>query len=136
MYELFEHTADLGLRVLAADLDELFAEAGRGLLSIIADDPAAVRAVTAVPIHIEGTRLDYLLFDWLNELLAIFETRYLLLGRFEVRVGTGGLDAVAHGETLDRGRHRLLHEVKAITYHGLSVQHTTGGWHAEVIVDI
>ena len=33
-------------------------------------------------------------------------------------------------------RHRLLHEVKAITYHGLRVEPAAGGWLAEVIVDI
>ena len=31
MYELFEHTADLGLRVRAADLDSLFNEAAQCL---------------------------------------------------------------------------------------------------------
>ena len=30
----------------------------------------------------------------------------------------------------------LSHEVKAITYHGLRVEHEVGGWVAEVIVDI
>jgi SHS2 domain-containing protein len=37
MYEVFEHTADLGLRVRAADLPTLFAEAGQGLYSLIVD---------------------------------------------------------------------------------------------------
>ena len=38
MYETFEHTADLGLRIRAADLPSLFADAGRGLFSIIVAD--------------------------------------------------------------------------------------------------
>ena len=41
MYEVFEHTADLGLRVRAANIETLFAEAGRGLTSLIVD-PATV----------------------------------------------------------------------------------------------
>ena len=48
----------------------------------------------------------------------------------------GGLDAKALGEPLDFERHRLLHEVKAITYHRLTVEKTGAGWLAEVIVDI
>ena len=43
MYETFEHTADLGLRVRAADLDTLFAEAAACLFSAIVEDPATVR---------------------------------------------------------------------------------------------
>ncbi|MBC7854367.1 MAG: archease, partial [Pirellulaceae bacterium] len=33
MYELFEHTADLGLRATAPDLDTLFAEMGACLFA-------------------------------------------------------------------------------------------------------
>ena len=47
-----------------------------------------------------------------------------------------GLTARAWGEPLDRTRHDLQHEVKAITYHGLRVEPAPDGWLAEVIVDI
>jgi SHS2 domain-containing protein len=43
---------------------------------------------------------------------------------------------MAWGEPLDRNRHALAHEVKAITYHRLKVEPTDDGWLAEVIVDI
>ena len=43
MYELFEHTADLGLRVIAPDLDTLFAEAGACLFSAVVEDLGTVR---------------------------------------------------------------------------------------------
>jgi SHS2 domain-containing protein len=46
------------------------------------------------------------------------------------------LTGKAWGEPLDRGRHELGHEIKAITYHGLKVEQTPDGWLAEVIVDI
>ena len=71
MYETFEHTADLGLRVRAADLDGLFAEAGRGLFSLIVANLDSVRPVEEVSLGVVGEELDYLFFDWLNELLFI-----------------------------------------------------------------
>jgi SHS2 domain-containing protein len=43
MFETFDHTADLGLRNWAADLNTLFAEAGQALFSTIVEDPASVR---------------------------------------------------------------------------------------------
>ena len=46
------------------------------------------------------------------------------------------LTATAWGEELDRDRHVLSHEVKAITYHGLKVEQDADGWQAEIIVDI
>ena len=57
-------------------------------------------------------------------------------GSLEVHVTDAGLTGTAWGEPLDRERHQLEHEVKAITYHGLRVEQTPDGWLAEVIVDI
>jgi SHS2 domain-containing protein len=136
VYEFFEHTADLGLRVQASNLEELFAEAGLGLFSVIVDNLDEVQATRAIDIRIEGRDRLYLLFDWLHELLVTFDTRRLVLGEFHVRLHEDGLDARALGEDLDPDRHRLLHEVKAITYHGLKLEQTASGWQAEVIVDI
>ena len=136
MYETFEHTADLGLRVRAADLDSLFADAGRGLFSLMVANLDAVRLVEEVSLGVVGDELDYLLFDWLNELLYIFETRRLVLVEFKVHVSDGGVQATARGEPFDPSRHHSEHEVKAITYHELSVGKGDGGWLAEVIVDI
>lgn len=136
MYETFEHTADLGLRVRAADLETLFAEAGRGLTSMIAANLDEVRPVKEIALSVPGTRPDELLFDWLTELLYLFETRHLLLTSFEVHLDEAGLRATARGEEADDSRHQLEHEVKAITYHGLKLEPADGGWLAEVIVDI
>ena len=136
MYEFFEHTADLGLRVRAADLDTLFAEAAQALFTAIVDNLDAVRPLQRVDVSLTGTDREYLLFDWLKALLYRFDAEHLVFGRFEVRVSADGLTGTAWGEPLDPDRHELGHEVKAITYHGLRVEPEAGGWLAEVIVDI
>lgn len=136
MYETFEHTADLGLRVRAADLNTLFAEAGRGLFSIVVENLEAVRPVQSRDFEIAGSNREYLLFDWLNELLFVCDSERLVLVEFDVRVTDAGLSATGRGEPLDPARHRLTREIKAITYHQLKVEQTPEGWLAEVIVDI
>jgi SHS2 domain-containing protein len=140
MYEVFEHTADLGIRIRANDLNELFADAGRGLIAQLAN-LSTVRPVNEKTITLTGESLDYLLFDWLSELLYAFEESHLLLAEFDVQVESSAagfsLAATCHGETADTNRHELDHEVKAITYHGLFVkQQGDSSWEAEVIVDI
>jgi SHS2 domain-containing protein len=136
MHELFEHTADLGLRVEAADLDTLFAEAAECLFSAVLEDIGTVEAKTAVAIELSGTDREFLLFDWLRDLLLRFDADHMLFSRFEVHVREDGLTGTAWGEPLDPERHLLAREVKAITYHELKVQRTPDGWLAEVIVDI
>ena len=79
-----------------------------------------------------------LLFQWLNELIFLSETKHHLYTKFNVALDDTGcrLEATIGGEPMDRGRHVLDHEVKAATRHGLSLRPEQGGWVAEVILDI
>lgn len=136
MYEIFEHTADMGLRVRAASLDELFAEAARALFSVVVANLDSVRPVEKLAFEIDAEQLDVLLRDWLAELLFVFHTRHMLFGQFEVRVLDNRATAAARGEPIDKSRHQIDVEVKAVTYHGLKVERQGEGWLAEVILDI
>jgi SHS2 domain-containing protein len=138
MHEIFEHTADLGLRATAPTLELLMAEAAHGLFEIIAGDLAQIRSR---PGHTErfdvaGTDPSWLLLDWISELHAAFELRRMLFCGCDVSIDATGLHATAHGEPYDPARHTLAHEIKAITQHELSVVETAGGWEATLIVDI
>jgi len=135
-FTLFEHTADIGIHVEAGDLNTLFADAGCGLFAIIAGDLDEIESTHSVEIKIDGNDRDYLLLDWMTELLIQFELNKFLLSKFKVEVNKQGLSATALGEPIDFSRHRLAHEVKAITYHGLNVEQTAEGWAANVILDI
>jgi SHS2 domain-containing protein len=136
MFEVFDHTADLGLRVRAAALNDLFAEAGVALFSTLVEDLESVGQGEHVEVAVVGSDREYLLFDWLKELLYRFDADHLLFSRFVVRVTENGLTGEALGEKLDWDRHVLRNEVKAITYHGLKVERDGDGWLAEFIVDI
>jgi SHS2 domain-containing protein len=136
VYEVFEHTADLGIRVRAATLDGLMADAGRGLFAVIAGDLAQIRPTVERAFTVPGTDPVWLLHDWTSELLAAFEIDRLLLCEFAVVVDAAGLRATARGERFDASRHVLAHEIKAVTQHLLDVRQGPAGWEAEFIVDI
>ena len=137
MYEVFDHTADLGLRVCSATLSGLMEDAAAGLMTIIAGDLGQIRRQEQQTFEVRGEDPAYLLFDWLNELLYAFEAGRMLYAAFKVRLEPEkGLVATARGERYDPERHVLAHEVKAITYHELEVRETAAGWEGVVIVDI
>jgi SHS2 domain-containing protein len=136
MYEIFEHTADLGIRVRAGSLDELFADAARGLFSIMVANIDAVQTVKEVTFRLFGDNYEELFHDWLAELLYTFHARRLVLAKFDVKVGLVALTARARGEPIDPSRHAIDDEVKAITWHALKVEQDAEGWLAEVIVDV
>ncbi len=136
MFEVFEHTADLGLRIDAANLNDLFVESAQALFSTVVENLDTIRSEVQVDVRLEEDDPSYLLFDWLNELLFQFDSKHLLFGRFEAAIEGNRLVGTAWGEPIDRARHVLDHEIKAITYHGLTVEKSANGWRAEVIVDI
>ena len=55
MYEHFEHTADLGLRVRAPDLNALFADAAEGLTAAIVEDVNAIEPRQEVRFSMSGS---------------------------------------------------------------------------------
>src|SRR5688572_5254453 len=136
MYEVFEHTADVGLRISAPSLEELFRDAARGLLSLVVANPDAVGQVVTKAIDVAGDDRPFLLRDWLAELLYAFESEGLLLAEYDLHLTENGLHAECRGEPVEPSRHQLDHEVKAVTYHGLKVEQTPDGWFGEVILDI
>jgi SHS2 domain-containing protein len=136
MYEIFEHTADMGIRVRADSLNALFADAARGLFSVLVANHDAVRTTKEMAFQLDGDNLEELFHDWLAELLSTFYTRRLAFAEFHVQVNPKRLTATARGEPIDPGRHEIEVEVKAVTWHALKVEQLPEGWLAEVIVDV
>ncbi|HZS00784.1 MAG TPA: archease [Chloroflexota bacterium] len=120
-FEVFDHTADVGVRAWGPDLAAAFAQAARGLFSLLVPR-AAVRETTARAVTVAASDPESLLVAWLDELLFVFETEGLVFARFEVALPTPTtLTATAHGEPFDPARHHGGVVVKAATYHQIAV---------------
>jgi len=136
VFEIRDHTADLGIRVTADTLAGLLADAARGLTAVIAGDAGQIRPLAADAFTVPGADPAWLLHDWIAEVLAAFELRRMLYREFDVDVDGTGLRAVARGERFDPARHVLAHEVKAVTQHELEARRTPAGWEGFFIVDV
>jgi SHS2 domain-containing protein len=137
-FETFDHTADLGLRITADDLPDLFQTAATGLFDVIVANCKDVQCAEAEQVSLLGDSTEDLLIEWLNELIFLSETRHWLYNHFQVELDAAGhqLTATISGEPIDRSRHVLDHEVKAATRHGVVLRKEAQGWVAEVILDI
>ncbi len=140
-YELLEHTADAGVLVRAATLEELFEKAAAAMYDLIADVDAVAhdlyRGAIVDEIRVEGLDTETLLVAWLGELLSLGMVGGILFGAFEVQtLSETALVARAWGKTLDARVHRFRTELKAVTYHDLWVRREGGEWVAHVIFDV
>lgn len=136
-FEYFDHTADVGMRVDADDMAALLKAGAQGLTNLLVPDPDSVRVEQWREVELENQDPAYLFFDWLDELLHLFEEDGFIGKEFRTSVvGEHRLHAKIGGESFDPDRHPSGNEVKAVTYHGLVVEKSDQGWHAEVIFDI
>jgi len=135
-YQFFEHTGDVGMEIFAPSLSDLFEWAARGMVAILTE-PAAIRPEAKREFSLRADRLDELLIRWLNRLNFEFETESWLFTEFRVRVNENfSLHAAASGELFDPRRHEILREIKAATYHKLTVEKRGDLWYARVIFDL
>jgi len=136
--ETFDHTADVGLRIRGTDLDDLFRTAAQGVFDYIVVNRDEVRVESRESLSLDAESTLDLLVTWLNELIFRCETQHRLYTHFDVLVAEDGLSVRAEigGEPIDRDRHVLDHEVKAVTHHGLSLTREGRDWLAELILDI
>jgi len=137
-YEFFEHTADAGAIVRGGTLPRLFENASRALFDLICDR-RAVRPLRSVRIVVRGSSLEDLLVRWLSGLLYVMERDELVFTSFAVTrvdrtrlVARGG----ARGERIDRARHRLRREIKAVTYHQIQIVRGRSAWRVRLVFDV
>ncbi|MHC4528820.1 MAG: archease [Planctomycetota bacterium] len=135
-WEHFEHEADVGIRGRGPSKARAFEQAAVALTAVITE-PDKVEGREEVPVVCEADDDELLFVEWLNCLLYEMGTRKMLFGRFEVIIEEHRLEAVAWGQRTDIAKHSPAVEVKAATYHALSVrQDEDGTWIAQCVVDV
>ena len=111
----------MGLVAYGKSLAEAFANAAYGLFSLIVE-PNKVKEKESRKVTVQAQDAEGLLFNWINELIYIFEVERLLFKSFNITEFTGqSLEATCWGEKYDPSRHQLKTGVKSATYHMLKV---------------
>ena len=134
-FEFIDHTADVGIRVEAPTLEDLFETAGLAFTEVVTSAESLDCSVER-RFKLEEDNIETLLVSWLQELLYLLDTEELVFSRFQVRLHDCSLEATAWGEVFDPDRHMIKTEIKAVTYHQLEVAESDQGWQAQVILDI
>lgn len=135
-YILIDHTADIGIDVFGATLHELFANAAFALFDIITDIQNVEGAVEYT-ISISGVDREQLLVNWLSELLYLHDVKNLLFKDFcIVDLQDNQLNASVRGEVFSEEKHAIKTEIKAVTYHCLSIVQENHRWKARIIFDL
>ena len=138
MYQIIDHTADIGIKVEGSSLEELFVCAAEATFDLLVESRRQFIPAIEVSVEVEAPAIDQLLVRWLQELLFVFEKRRLVLTKFWIdRISETKLSGAAKGLPFDSTRHRQKLDIKAVTYHRLKVEQVPGNrWKAEILFDI
>ncbi|MCK5572103.1 MAG: archease [Bacteroidetes bacterium] len=132
-FVILDHPADLGIEATGRSLSEAFENAAAGLMSVILD-PETVAASESRTIALDGTDREHLLVKWLSEILYLYDGERFAATEFSVMdLGGTSLKATIRGEPFVPGRHISRMDVKAVTYHQLSVEEEPGGGQRESV---
>ena len=135
-YRLFDHTADLGVEIYGKTVRELFANAAFSIFDIITDLKHVTPTVER-KIIVEGEGWEDLLVNYLREILYMFNGEGLLLKEYSIlKIDPRHLEGNVSGEQFDPSKHRINTEIKAVTYHQVTVRETPDGWVGRVIFDV
>ena len=133
---MLDHTSDIGVEVYGKTKKELFKNAAEALYDLI----IIINQVEDIEEKIviaEGTDIEDLLVNFLREVLYLFNGKRWIVRECEViKLTATKIEARLAGELYNPNKHTIKKEIKAVTYHGMSVKKMVGGWKAKVIFDV
>lgn len=134
-YEELSHTADISVRVYGRTLNELYENAAYAMFQLISG-----RALERVPADTEETLTvesfdpESLMVDWLTGLLLWFEANRKMITRTQVeRITDNELRARFRAGTAP---FEPYEDIKAVTYHDLSIEQVNDTWQATIVFDV
>ncbi len=134
--KFLDHTADVGIEVIAEDKKQALELAALGLFKITTE-VENLEAKEEIDIEVSPVEDDeQMLFDFLNELIYLMDFQKILFKRVEVIELNGKLRARAFGEIFDPQKHEIKESVKAATFHELFFGKEGNHWKARVIFDV
>jgi SHS2 domain-containing protein len=134
-WTLLDHTADIRMAVHGSSVGELFLNAARGFTSLLTRESRGLPD-TDLEFRLEADSIEELLVDWLRELLFHHETRGFILVSADIEeLSDTTLRAKLAGRTRGPEEQPEI-EIKAVTYHQLSVHKNDTGYGVTIVFDI
>lgn len=124
-FEYFDVTADIGFWAYGKCLEEAYENAALAMFNVMTD-VNKVNSTQKYEFDIESEDLVSLLYDYLEELLFLFDVELIFFSKFQINInkqdnGEYCLHCIAYGEPVNWEFHPRKSEVKAITFHKMDV---------------
>ena len=132
-YEWLEHPADIKIRSFGKSLPELFSNSALGMMAFLyGKDIEKIEVTEVKKIEIQADDLESLLVDWLSELLYLSNTTYRAYTKYDFKK----LNKKELLAEVSSARAEAQDDIKAVTYHDLSIKKNKAVYEAVIVYDI
>ncbi|MCK9555047.1 archease [bacterium] len=125
-----EHTADAGFIIKGRNIEELFLNSLKALYILI-EPKHKNRDFILKKISLEAPSIEELLVLWLNELIFLAEKKKIVIDGPGLSIEGNRLEA-----ELKLSEGDINTEVKAATYHDLSIKKDRHGYYTRIFFDL
>ena len=133
-FEFLEHTADVKFRVRGKSLNDIFSNCALAVSHIISRGEK-IKDLKEKNIAVSGKDYESLLYNFIDELIYLFDAENFVVCKAEVEILDGELKAVVYGD--DASRYKDLDSIKAATYAEMYIKQLKNKtWEAQVVVDV
>ncbi len=139
-FEFIDHTADVGIRVYAKTVEELFVNAALGMYNIICEKFYNILDEKVYTNELKEVDIETLLVSFLNDLLYQTFVNKLLFCKFEIKnlikeKEFCQLRYICKGQIYNHVSHGTLFELKAATFHNIKIEKFNNEYTTTIIFD-
>ena len=123
-YKVLDHATDAFIEVTASSLTEAFKVAGDSVVDIILDN-SKIEEKKERNIVVKGKDLNYLLYNWLEDLIYLIITEGFAIKKLDITVEKNEeytISAQISGEDIDIKKHGFKVEIKSPTFHEMDIK--------------
>jgi SHS2 domain-containing protein len=137
-FEYLEHTSEEKFAAYGKTMEEAFCNAALALENIIVNTEK-VKPIVKKKISIETKHLKGLLFDFLQELLILFDSQHFIINKItDMHIQQKGsdytLECNAYGDKAEH--YPMLSGVKSVTYNEMEIKQEKDVWTVTAVVDV
>ncbi|MFH1801366.1 MAG: archease [archaeon] len=134
-FKFLEHTADIKFQAFGKTLEEVFENSASAMFCSMHE--GKIEKKIKKKIKVQGMDYESLLYNFLEELLVIFDSEHLFFaGVSRMKIKDKKLDAEIFFDKSEKYKIHL--DVKAVTYNEMFVKkdEKKNQWNAQVVLDV
>jgi len=134
-YEIFDHTADIGIKITGTSLTEIFWKAIHATADLLSGG-IEIEPIIEKGFSVEEENIETAFVSILEEIIYFFEKELFLPSQCSVNIEKDLYEINLKGNIVSVEDIKNGTEIKAVTYHQLEIKKVDDKYQATVIFDV